>query len=92
MCSNTSNSKIYGEKLAERTARRNGHGGIISIPGECIGIRYERYIDRESGIITLIPAKSSTRVETPGGLMLEEDDILLTMHITPIASTDTLST
>lgn len=45
----------YGEKLAERTARRNGHGGIISVPYECVGRRYERYIDITTGIITLIP-------------------------------------
>ena len=45
----------YGEKLAERTARRNGHGGIISVPYECVGRRYERYIDNTTGIITLIP-------------------------------------
>ncbi|MCQ2356662.1 MAG: hypothetical protein MJ014_06615 [Methanocorpusculum sp.] len=45
----------YGVKLAERTARRNGHGGIISVPYECVGRRYERYIDNTTGIITLIP-------------------------------------
>lgn len=55
-------SKInsLGEKLAERTARRNGHGGIISIPGECIGRRYVRYYDRETGIITLVPDEIQT--------------------------------
>lgn len=50
-----SNINHSGEKLAERTARRIGHSAIIALPAECIGKRYERYVDRSTGIITLIP-------------------------------------
>lgn len=53
-------SKInsLGEKLAQRTARRTGHGGFIAIPAECIGRRYERYVDRKTGVITLVPVEN----------------------------------
>lgn len=55
-----------GEKLAVRAARRNGYGGIISVPFECIGTRYVRYLDHETGILTFIPE------ETHSSFVLEE--------------------
>lgn len=47
--------------LNKRTARANGHSGIICIPAECIGRTYERYIDAVTGIITLIPTDCNAR-------------------------------
>ena len=55
MADNNQTKQKYGEKLAARRARRNGRGSTISIPYECVDIRYNRYIDRNTGIITLIP-------------------------------------
>ena len=46
----------WGEKLPRRRARLAGYAGAqISIPGECAFFYYDRYIDYETGIITLVP-------------------------------------
>ena len=55
----------YGDKLPARNARGNGIGACIAIPNECSGIRYERYIDRTTGIITLVPSGKEPRVKKP---------------------------
>lgn len=49
----------FGDKLPTRIARGNGIGAVIAIPKECSGTRYERYIDRKTGIITLIPCEKN---------------------------------
>lgn len=54
--------KVQTEKIGKRTARANGHSGIICIPARCIGQTYERYMDTETGIITLVPYAKEHRV------------------------------
>lgn len=51
--------QCLGERLrATRTVRQAGHGAMIQVPLECIGTRYVRYYDRETGILTFIPAET----------------------------------
>jgi len=51
----------FGDKIAGRRARANGHSGLISVPAECISRSYERYIDRKTGIITLVPVEGNAQ-------------------------------
>lgn len=50
--------QCLGDRLSERIVRRNGDGAIIAVPAECRGKRYVRYINRETGVLTFIPAET----------------------------------
>ena len=50
----------WGEKLTRRRSRPNGYSGAqISIPRSTEYCYYDRYIDHETGIITLVPVRET---------------------------------
>lgn len=51
--------------LDKRMARASGHSGIICVPVSCIGQTYERYMNTDTGVITLIPCEKEPRGKKP---------------------------